>query len=368
MSLTSAPVRRRSRMPIALVVVLVIAIAVAVGVANGGFGAFGGGAAASSGPSASVPGLIPADANVVAEGRAVPASFAEISVAGGGRVVAVPVAEGDTVAAGATLLELDHAAADAAVAQAEAGAAAAAAAVTRAEAGVDQAKAGVSQAQASRDAADAGVDQARAGKRIAQAAYDALPPGTPDATKRQVSAQIDQASAGISAALAQRSAAAAGVTAAQAGLRTARAGLAAAQADADRAAAAADQARVARDALIVTSPIAGTIVSLTPKVGDLVSPGLAVVRVADLTAWRFETSDLSETAIARIATGAAATVTVDGLPDAEIAGTVSSVGGYGAAFQGDVVFKVVVAPSGEVPAGLRWNMTVTIEITGTTGG
>jgi hypothetical protein len=61
---------------------------------------------------------------------------------------------------------------------------------------------------------------------------------------------------------------------------------------------------------------------------------------------------------------AAATITVDGLPGEEIAGTVESVGTYGPASQGDIVFRVVVAPSGATPDGLRWNMTVTIEIEG----
>jgi hypothetical protein len=78
--------------------------------------------------------------------------------------------------------------------------------------------------------------------------------------------------------------------------------------------------------------------------------------------WRFETSDLSETSIARVAEDAAVVVTVDALPDAEIPATIASVGTFGSFQQGDVVFRVVAEPAGEVPDGLRWNMTVTIEI------
>ena len=91
---------------------------------------------------------------------------------------------------------------------------------------------------------------------------------------------------------------------------------------------------------------------------------MPLVRLADLSAWRFETSDLSETSIARVQPGAPVTITVDGLPGVEIAGTVESVGDYGASTQGDITFRVVVVPTGEVPAGLRWNMTVTMEIEG----
>jgi hypothetical protein len=58
------------------------------------------------------------------------------------------------------------------------------------------------------------------------------------------------------------------------------------------------------------------------------------------------------------------TITVDGLPDAQIAGTVESVGDYGASTQGDITFQVVAVPTGEVPDELRWNMTVTMEIEG----
>ena len=103
-------------------------------------------------------------------------------------------------------------------------------------------------------------------------------------------------------------------------------------------------------------------------VGDRVQPGVPLVRLADLSAWRFETSDLSETSIARVRAGAPVTITVDGLPDVEIPGTVESVGDYGASTQGDITFRVVAVPTGEVPDDLRWNMTVTMEIEGEPAG
>ena len=119
----------------------------------------------------------------------------------------------------------------------------------------------------------------------------------------------------------------------------------------------------------IRAPFAGTVVSIEPVVGDQVAPGVPLVRLADLSAWRFETSDLSETSIARVHEGAAVTITVDGLPGVEIAGTVESVGGYGASVQGDITFRVVVASRRvTVPAGLRWNMTVTMEIEGAPAG
>jgi multidrug resistance efflux pump len=147
----------------------------------------------------------------------------------------------------------------------------------------------------------------------------------------------------------------------------AKAAVAAAMAEQARAQAALDAATVAREQFTITAPFAGTVVSVEPLVGDRVQPGVVLVRLADLTEWRFETSDLSESSVARVDVGAPASVTVDGIPGSEIAGTVESVGGYGASVQGDITFRVVVAPTGDVPDDLRWNMTVTIEIDGSEG-
>lgn len=345
------PSQRRSRWPFALVVVLVIGVAVALIVANGGFG---GGAGASAAPSSSVEGIIPADAGVVTEGHAVPIHWAELAAGASGRVTAIPMKVGDTVAAGDTLLALDDAAAQLEVRSASIAATGAAAATARAQASVDQARANVT-------ASTAVILQAQASKRSAVAARDQVPSGASKAVKRQADAGVDQADAGIDSARAQR-------TAAQAALRIAEAGLEAAKADEERAKVTVSSTTLAADRLKVTSPIAGTVVSIEPAVGDLTQPGAVVARVADLSGWRFETTDLSETSIARVREGSAATITVDGLPGVEIKGAVESVGGYGSASQGDIVFRVVVAPAGDVPVGLRWNMTVTIEIDGVAPG
>ena len=346
------PSSRRSRWPIALVVVIVIAIAVAVGVGSGWFGGAGPGASAQ--PSASLEGVVPADAGVVAEGRAVPARWAELVPGAAGRVATIPVAVGDAVAKGDVVLQLDDEAAALEVQSATAAYTAAKAATARAEASVAQAKANVT-------ASTAAVAQAQAARRSAAAARDQVPSGASRAIKRQADAQIDQAEAGVDSARAQRSAA-------QAAQKTAEAGLAAAKADEERAKLAVAAAELAKTHLAVTSPIAGTVVSIEPAVGDLVQPGVVVARVADASEWRFETSDLSESSIARVREGAAAKVTVDGLPGEEIAGTVESVGTYGSSVQGDITYRVVVAPTGAVPEDLRWNMTVTIEIDGAAPG
>ncbi|HET7830922.1 MAG TPA: HlyD family efflux transporter periplasmic adaptor subunit [Candidatus Limnocylindrales bacterium] len=342
---------RRSRVPIAVVVVIVIGVLVALGVANG---MFGGGPAGSPSPSSSVPGVIPADQGVVAEGRAVPVRTAELQAGAPGEVTSVPVAEGAQVAAGDVLLQLDDAAAKAQVTQAQAG-------VDAANASVSQAEASLAQARAGADAAQAAAEQASAAVRAADAARDALPAAASNAQKRQANAQVEEAQAGLRQARAAR-------TQARAQVDVASAAVTAAKAEAARATGVLDAANAALAQTAVIAPFAGTVVAVDAAVGDEVQPGVPLVRVADLSGWRFETTDLSETSIARVRDGAPVTVTVDGLPGIEIPATVDSVGDYGASSQGDITFRVVAVPTGDVPDGLRWNMTVTLEIEGDNAG
>ena len=342
---TPPPARGRSRLPFAVVLVLVIGVAVALVVANGGFR--GGGSGGAS-PAPSTPGVVPSDSGVVAEGRALPVQTAELSSAALGRVAQIPVKEGNHVQAGAALLQLDTAAADADVASAQASQTSATAAVAGAESSLQQAGANV-------DAARASVNQALASRRAAVAARDEVPSGASSAVKRQADAEVDQATAAVAVSRAQLDAARAAADGAQAAVSEAQWGE-------QRAEAAVAAAEAARDQLSVTAPFAGTVISVDAAVGDLVQPGAVVVRLADLSGWRFETTDLSESNIARVAVGQPVSVSVDGLPGQDIAATVESVGGFGSSSQGDIVFRVLAAPTGAVPDGLRWNMTVTLDI------
>jgi HlyD family secretion protein len=142
----------------------------------------------------------------------------------------------------------------------------------------------------------------------------------------------------------------------------------AAKADAARAAGALDAANAALADTAIRAPFAGMVVAVDAAVGDRVQQGVPLVRIADLSGWTFESTDLSETSIARVRDGAPVTVTVDGLPGVEIPATVESVGDYGTSTQGDITFRVVAVPTGAVPEGLRWNMTVTLEIEGDNAG
>jgi HlyD family secretion protein len=326
-----------------LVVIAVVVIA-AVGGAWLLLGRPGGGPAATPDPSLAP---VPPSTEIVADGRVVPVRYAEMGAAVPGTIAEVLVVEGDDVAADAPLVRLDGA-----VAQAEVDAASAV--VSAAEAGAAQAEAGAAQAEASVDAAEAAVDQAVAAVDGARATRDGLPSSASDAQVAAAEAQVDAARASLAGAQANLRAARAGSSAAAAAETAARA-----EVDRARAGLAAAEAGLAQ--LTVAAPFAGIVASLDARVGERAAPGIVLVRVAAPTDWRIETTDLDETTVARVAVGAPVTITFDGLPDARVEGTVTSVALFGASAQGDVVYRAIVTPA-SVPDGIRWNMTATVTV------
>ncbi|HET7727026.1 MAG TPA: efflux RND transporter periplasmic adaptor subunit [Candidatus Limnocylindrales bacterium] len=311
-----------------------------------------GGPAGGASPSATVP-PVPDATSVSADARVEPARTAELAApAGAGRVTEVRVAAGDEVAQGAVLVRFDDALAAARLAEAEAGLRSAEAAAVRAEALANQAGDQVV-------AAEAVVDQARAAVTAADATRDALPGAASDDQERAADAEVARASAGLRAAQAQLNAARDARTAA-------RQAAIVATAEADRARAGVAAAQAALDDLTLVAPFAGTVASVEAVVGQAATPGTPVLRLADPSGWRFRTTDLEETAVARVRLGAPAVATLDALPGTPIPSRVVSIAAFGEIVAGDVRYEVVLEPVGGVPDGLRWNMTasVTIETAG----
>lgn len=95
--------------------------------------------------------------------------------------------------------------------------------------------------------------------------------------------------------------------------------------------------------------------------GEYAAPGVAVLRLADLSSWQVETRDLTEIQVAQVREGQPVTVTLDALPGVELRGKVQRIEGFGENRQGDITYKVVVALD-EQDQRLRWNMTATVEM------
>jgi len=331
-----------SRRSLVILVVVVVAVGAAIWLLVGNQAA-----APGASPSTTL-GPVPESDVVAADVRAVPARHVELSAPAGGGVVAEVLAkEGDHVTAGQALLRLDTARLDAQVAAAQAATTAAAAQVSQAQANARAAAAQVS-------VADAGVDQAQEAIDAADANRDGTPSGT--TLRRAANAEVDRARAALRSARGQ-------LTAARRSADAAEAGLAAAQAEAERSKAALTEAQAALADLTVKAPFAGIVASLDAEVGETVSPGAPVARVADTSGWQFETIDLDEAAIGRLAEGAEATISVDAFPDVKIPAKIVAISSFGASSAGDIVYVVTLEPSGELPEGLRWNMTGSAEIT-----
>ncbi|MBM4409265.1 MAG: HlyD family efflux transporter periplasmic adaptor subunit, partial [Chloroflexi bacterium] len=204
-------------------------------------------------------------------------------------------------------------------------------------------------------AASAAVTQATAGVAAATAARDLVPEDAENARIRAADAEVEIARAALSGARSQLGAARAALTVA------CRAGDAAA-ADVERARAVVTGLEAARAKLTLTAPIDGAVAWLSVVRAEQVLPGVPLLRIADTSAWQFETTDLAQDGAVRVRVGNSARIAFDALPGVEIAGRVTSIGGLGVDRQGDVVVPVTIEPDEAMPAGIVWNMTVSVTI------
>ena len=143
--------------------------------------------------------------------------------------------------------------------------------------------------------------------------------------------------------------------------------LAGARADVAAAGAGLRQAQAMLAQTELRAPIEGVVASLGPKVGEFVSPGVPVVRLADVRVWEVETTDLTELGVVRVQRGDRATVKLDAIPDLELTGLVTSIEAFGENRQGDITYRVRIALDRQ-DARLRWNMTAAVTIEPRAGG
>lgn len=135
------------------------------------------------------------------------------------------------------------------------------------------------------------------------------------------------------------------VAAAQARIKTAETTLASAKASLNK--------------LDLLSTIDGTVVTLDMKVGEQVSPGQAVIELADFSKWFVETDNLTEIDVVRVSENQKVSVVADALPDVKLPGTVTTIGKQFEEKRGDVTYTVKIALD-KVDPKLRWGMTVAV--------
>jgi len=108
----------------------------------------------------------------------------------------------------------------------------------------------------------------------------------------------------------------------------------------------------------IAAPYPATVVTIWASPGEWLSVSSPAVTVADLTAFRIETTDLSELDISAIQIGAPVSIYVQALSET-FAGHVVSISPLAERNGGETVFRVTVAPEA-ISAGLRWGMSATI--------
>lgn len=287
---------------------------------------------------------VKAASNIIAEGKVVPVQFADLAMVTGGIAAEVLVKEGDHADANQPLVRLESSQQQAAVATAEAS-------LRHAQAARQKLFQGPDDTQLT--AARFDLANAAATLKQAQAAYDqAGGASNPYVGMLATSLQLEQAYNSYNAAKARLDTLQKPPRAAD--VAVADADIAVAQADLDRANAALADTEL-------RAPFAGTVSTVDVKVGEQVSPGVEVVRLADFSAWEIQTTDLTEINIVKVHEGDAVTLTFDAIPGLELPDKVARIKSLGENRQGDIVYTVTVKPD-EMDDRLRRNMTAKVSI------
>lgn len=215
-----------------------------------------------------------------------------------------------------------------------------------AQAALDSLLAGPTAAQ--QQAANSGVSAAQAQLNLAEAQLLQLEEG---ATAEQVEA------AEVAVSQAQVN-----VTIAQANVAQAEAAVSQAEAAVSQAETAVLAAQTALDRTVLRAPIDGVVSQITINQGELVSSGIPVLTVADLSEWHVQTTDLTELDVALVQPGDAVTVQIDAIPEAAVSGEVTEVALISAVARGDVVYETTIRLDEAPDLPLRWGMTVFVSI------
>ena len=214
------------------------------------------------------------------------------------------------------------------------------------------------------------LEQATNNHEAARARYDALFADPPADAVAAARARIQEAQADLDGL--QTPATAGQIAEAEAQVRTAQAELdllgagvleetiAVAEAAVAEAEAALQRAQTDLANTELSAPFDGTVTDLAVSTGELVLPGQTVLTLADLSQLRVETTDLSERDVARVAEGQVVSVYVEAL-DTQLPGRVLRIAPQANVIGGDVVYQVLIELE-EQPPGLRWGMSVDVEI------
>jgi HlyD family secretion protein len=123
------------------------------------------------------------------------------------------------------------------------------------------------------------------------------------------------------------------------------------------------QSELALELAALRAPIAGTIVKVGIKVGEIPSISEPAIILADLASVQIVTENLSESNIMRVAEGDSVMITFDALPGYELPGRISHISAFGenSLDSRAVTYKAIITPARQ-DSRLRWNMSATVSI------
>lgn len=330
---------------------------------------------------------------VSVSGKVVPARWASLSFGIGGRLSEVCVQEGQKVNAGQVLAVLDSAqlqlavqaaAEEVAVQQAllaQAQAEPAAADLAAAQAQVAAAKAALTaleQAPKPRDLEEARLQLEQAKNTLWAIQLEGNVPGLPESSQQAARARAAAAEQVVRLAELQYERVKEGAS--KEALASARAAVAQAEAVLDqlqrganpeeldslraagrRAQVAVEQAQWQLAQATLTAPFAGTVTQIAARAGEMITPGIPVLILADLDTLRVETTDLDEGDLALLRVGQRADLTFDALPNQVLSAHVTRIADMSTTGQGGTSFVLVIELDQPDPR-LRWGMAAFVDI------
>jgi len=134
-----------------------------------------------------------------------------------------------------------------------------------------------------------------------------------------------------------------------------------AQAQVDQVQAQLEEAQLKLKKAVITTPFDGVVASLGAKVGEWISSGTPMVVLVDISTFHIDV-EIDEIDISQIAVGQEVLITLDALPDKEIAGQVEAIAPT-ASVDGGVVSYVVTIAIEPTDALLRPGMSANTTIT-----
>ena len=105
------------------------------------------------------------------------------------------------------------------------------------------------------------------------------------------------------------------------------------------------------------APFAGTLTDIYLEPGQFVGPERTAVQLADLSAFKIETSDLTELEVVKIYVGQAVEIVPDALPEVLLSGVVEKISHSVTPQAGDILYTVSIRLD-EIHPDLRWGMTL----------